>query len=462
MAYSVPPPHFSKVKVNTANMCNLPSQGGFSQQQAQIPHMPFTVPPPPLPPSLKPTINTYQQFPTSLSQTYVEQNLYSNIPDQFTSSPVQGSNYPFSSKISHFGSREYNHTSYSQVEIKTVDQTKSIQRLTDEKWLKDWLSRRDQSVSSFKKASKPIKVFEGKLCLQTCITLLQQLEVTHKVLSSECKSMSPTSWKSLMEDVEQKMNIVSTCLLEIQKPNTLDYLKKTLVKRQKKRQSQKRRREVHREIIAESHAKRQQLHRSIDIWLEDMQVAVEKAKTEESLKKEADTILSDVTRKKAEARRQVALLSALVKLRQLRVKSAASRGQHISVEGGIRFNKVADHLQKLWSNQLKEYNLEEQGLQVMLSEAVDERDQTRVLREKRALAQWEQVLFGRGKPDKPGFYLAAEQDLEAFINIRQAWDKFVAPTNIPMSSAIPIGWVLPTTASSSQWEAVLSSTRPVD
>lgn len=61
---------------------------------------------------------------------------------------------------------------------------------------------------------------------------------------------------------------------------------------------------------------------------------------EESLKVEADAVLSDVTYKKSEARRQLAMLSALEKLRQLRTQVASTRGEHVSLELSECFSSV--------------------------------------------------------------------------------------------------------------------------
>ncbi|CAG2053572.1 unnamed protein product [Timema podura] len=180
---------------------------------------------------------------------------------------------------------------------------------------------------------------------------------------------------------------------------------------------------------------------------------------EESLKVEADLVLLEVTRKKNEAKRQLSLLSSLLKLRQLRAKTWASRGQAVSFESGERFTKVIERLRKLWESELRECAVEEQGLRVMLEGVVEERNQKQVRRERQALAQWEQVLFGAKKRQQDQvdhFYTAAESDIESFVAIRKSWDKFLAAPGASMASTPPIGWVLPVYPSSEQWKAQLS------
>jgi hypothetical protein len=61
---------------------------------------------------------------------------------------------------------------------------------------------------------------------------------------------------------------------------------------------------------------------------------------DESLKHEADQVLSEVTRKKSEAQRQINMLAALQKLRRVRAQMATNRGEHVDAESGLRFVRV--------------------------------------------------------------------------------------------------------------------------
>ncbi|XP_049963224.1 programmed cell death protein 7-like [Schistocerca serialis cubense] len=226
-------------------------------------------------------------------------------------------------------------------------------------------------------------------------------------------------------------------------------LQVSLAKRKKKGKYQKRQRENWHLIKAEKQAERQKLHKEIDTWIENMQESVEKAKMEDSLKLEAD-----VTKRKAEARRQLALLSALARLRKLRIQMALGRGEKVSSELDACFSRVIDNLKSLWEEKMEEYALEEKGLRVRLTEAVDER---KIRYDRTVLAQWKRLLFGHNQADILSFYAAAERNIEDFLAIMCSWDKCLVPASAPMSSAIPIGWVLPTYPSSGAWEALLSS-----
>lgn len=62
------------------------------------------------------------------------------------------------------------------------------------------------------------------------------------------------------------------------------------------------------------------------------------------MKHEADQVLSEVTRKKSEAQRQINMLAALQKLRRIRAQITTNRGQHIDAESGLRFARVTGGL----------------------------------------------------------------------------------------------------------------------
>nr|CAD7437827.1 unnamed protein product [Timema bartmani] len=333
--------------------------------------------------------------------------------------------------------------------------------LSDDEWIYEWLAARKQHVlpQTPVKTLKNVKICEASKFFKTSIKLHKELESLHDQLLLECEIVNSDHWTKKWNEVEVKKAELQACLDKLSVPGVLDDLKVALIKRSKKRTYQKRRRARVKEEVAESHSKRQQLDIAINTWLEDMQESVEKAKREESLKVEADLVLLEVTRKKNEAKRQLSLLLSLLKLRQLRAKTWASRGQAVSFESGERFTKVIERLRKLWESELRECAVEEKGLRVMLEGVVEERNQKQVRRERQALAQWEQVLFGAKKRQQDQvdrFYTAAERDIESFVAIRKSWDKFLAAPGASMASTPPIGWVLPVYPSSEQWKAQLS------
>ena len=87
---------------------------------------------------------------------------------------------------------------------------------------------------------------------------------------------------------------------------------------------------------------------------------------EEEMQKDADSVLSEVTKKKSDARKQLTLISALVKLRNIRDQVATQRGEKPSLEDRRAFNVTTEKLVKMWENSMQTYSKEEQGLRLML------------------------------------------------------------------------------------------------
>lgn len=325
-------------------------------------------------------------------------------------------------------------------------------------WVKDWLQRRKttDTHSQQKQSAVPLKLFDARCMLKLCLAKLEELDSLQVDLKINCHDLSPSCWRKKWDHIKKVQAEISICLDNLHDPATLDALKMTLQKRKKKRLRERRQRALHKEALRESHIRRQQLHQNIDTWLKNMQELVEEAKRDESLKHEADQVLSEVTRKKSEAQRQINMLAALQKLRRVRAQMATHRGERVDAESGLRFVRVTEHLVKLWEDQLKGYEIEEQGLRVMLDEAVVERTKSEISQDKQILTEWKTLLFGK-QETYSSFYNAAEQDVDAFIAIRHSWDKFMASPGVVMSSSIPVGWVLPSNPSSEKWESLLTN-----
>lgn len=90
---------------------------------------------------------------------------------------------------------------------------------------------------------------------------------------------------------------------------------------------------------------------------------------EEAMQKDADSVLSEVTKKKSDARKQLSLIGALVKLRTVRDNVANHRGEKPSLEDKRAFSVTTEKLVKMWENSLQIYLKEEQGLRLMLGKS---------------------------------------------------------------------------------------------
>lgn len=179
------------------------------------------------------------------------------------------------------------------------------------------------------------------------------------------------------------------------------------------------------------------------------------------MKKEADSVLAEVTKKKSEARKQLSLLSSLIKLRNIREHMAVQRGENVSLEDRKAFAKVTEDLTRMWEKSQQVYLKEEQGLKVMLEQnAAEDSNTIRNEKEKKIAAEWTEVLFG-GKvvPSEAYWALtAAEKNFETFVEIRKSWDTFLVNNNDEEGSKIPVGWVLPTANARDDWKVYLQNT----
>lgn len=439
-----PPPVGVAPPASVPSCFNVPPPPFPQPPPASIHRLPPPPPPPPPlpPPALPPPLpfSAYPPFVTPAQQILNLQNNGNTSVHVHTAQHAQQSSC-FQIQTSSWIASQDN----LDVQIDGTTQ--------DEKWVKEFLCSRRQ-YQRCKPAQRKLKIFEAKNMLRKCLTILEELKLLHAKLSSRHDTANASDWQMEFKDVNKKRANLQEMLMQLSDPAILKMLQISLAKRKKKRKYQKRQRENWKLIKIEKQAERQKLHKEIDTWIENMQESVERAKMEESLKLEADSVLSDVTKRKAEARRQLALLSALARLRKLRIQVALGRGEKVSSELDACFSRVIDNLKSLWEEKMEEYSLEEKGLRVMLTEAVDER---KISYDRTVLAQWKRLLFGHHQADIHHFYTAAERNLEDFLTIRWSWDKCLAPASAPMSSAIPIGWVLPTNPSSGAWEALLSS-----
>lgn len=62
------------------------------------------------------------------------------------------------------------------------------------------------------------------------------------------------------------------------------------------------------------------------------------------MKKDADCVLAEVTKKKSDARKQLSLISSLTKLRFVRDQIATQRGEKVSLEDRQAFNIITGNL----------------------------------------------------------------------------------------------------------------------
>jgi len=279
--------------------------------------------------------------------------------------------------------------------------------------------------------------------------LIKQLENASRTLAVMMKTVKPAEWDQKCTEVESAKNELKNILSELNlNKGEFDSIKERCLKRSKKRERLKRQSERRRKQKEELKAKSRDLHFQIDNWQKEMQEEVERNQREEDLKREADAVLWEVRHKTAEGRRQVALLSALLELREVRAKQLQAAGTAVTTSQIDSFNTVIERLRKMWTKHLAGCQQEEQMLRRLLTDAAVQTDPVKSYK-RLVLQEWERVFFGDlGALDKG----PSRADL---IAIRREWDQFVVPRPSMVASCTPPGWVLPEPPSSDMWQTLL-------
>ncbi|XP_022919433.2 programmed cell death protein 7 [Onthophagus taurus] len=344
------------------------------------------------------------------------------------------------------------------------------QKTDDELFIETWLSKigkiqinLDSTINITqtqpKKVSQPlikspIKISSAKQSLKKCLEIIAKLEETQLELKSNVETMSTNDWKRKTVEIGNLKHEFTTLMAQFE-THSLKQLKRIVSKRSKKRLTQKSRKankKLERNLRLENHRK---AHKEIDDWLENMKDTVERAKAEENMKKDADCVLAEVTKKKSDARKQLSLISALIKLRMVRENICTQRGEKTSLEDKSAFNITTERLTNMWEDMSKVYAKEEQGLKVMLEKNASGDQLNGLKRSDQLIRDWERCIFGPKFVPNQAYYglTSAEKNMETFIAIRKSWDTFLDRGS--EGAKIPIGWVLPNENALDGWTKYL-------
>ncbi|XP_018324249.1 programmed cell death protein 7 [Agrilus planipennis] len=410
----------------------------------------------------------------------MENNYYSSTSsiNNKINSVASTSSSTFSSALVNYGTQAFseptvsnNYTvynnypsSYPNPPINTVESTAN--KSEDQLWVDTWLSQIGKSVLNVQqvhtidtaakvKVSPKIPIHVAKSSLRSCLLIIERLQGMQENLKENAETMSSSEWKKKTLEIGILKDHFSKFISQFENPEAIAFLKSRVHKRRKKRLNQKSRKVMERESDIQEAEERQKLHKKIDQWLESKKEEVERTKADENMKKDADCVLAEVTKKKSDARKQLSLISALVKLRSVRESVAVQQGQKVSPEDGQAFSKTAEQLTKTWEDSLKLYMKEEQGLRCMLEQsAAEDTIAAQVANERRIIQEWETTLFGPKVIPTPIYWglTCADKSLETFIAIRKSWDTFLTKHEDSEGSKIPVGWVLPDEDAPESWK----------
>lgn len=320
-------------------------------------------------------------------------------------------------------------------------------RKNDEQVIENFLKENEQTdeLSQKRDYCGALRISEVKSALISIHKLNKELELFTAELRSN-KSLPEPEWQEKLEICQGKKIEILNLLKKFRDKEFINNVKKELEKRKKKRLREKRKRAAWKIEKTVATEKRAQLHIEADIWIKNKQEVIEKEKQEENLRKDADMVLADVRAKRSDARKFLGILQELQNLRRVKVNVARARGEHLSSAADEAFNNIIVKLVEQWTALDREYSIEEQGLRLMLKTDNERKIEKQ---KKNTFDDWENVFFGRKLPTTDLF----QRDLQAFVTIRAAWDKFINYDG--EGSPIPIGWVVPDVPSSAAWQKYL-------
>ncbi|XP_072326696.1 programmed cell death protein 7 isoform X1 [Scyliorhinus torazame] len=338
----------------------------------------------------------------------------------------------------------------------------------DELWLTRFLSKRRSQPSMIKKPKSSLLVSEVKESVLSACKLVAELTTLCQKLRHNIENEAVWT-ESYLKAIE-----IKTALQEkLKMLNDSDYLsavKKKLERIKKKRSSIQRKKQEWLLEKQEEEARAAEREAKIDEWRMKCVRKVEEKKRERELKAAADSVLSEVRKKQADAKRLTDILRALEKLRKLRKEAAARKGVQPPPSADQTFEHHIERLRKLIKKRSELYDAEERALRVMLEGEQEEerkRENEKKLkkeREKLEKQQREMESMMFGDPELPSdhplqpfrqYYLQAEHSSHVLVQIRQEWDRYLVPEDHPDGSCIPQGWVFPHPPSTDTWATAL-------
>lgn len=274
--------------------------------------------------------------------------------------------------------------------------------------------------------------------------IIKSLEKDLEILKSRYNDEPEEKWNLLCEQINKKQTKLKILKISMNlTPSTLRLLRCKLNKRKKRRKLAKEKRL--------SQNKMPSKYEIAELHMQQLVQNAHKIEQEQILKKEADSVLSSVLQKKSAARNQINLLTAVLKLHSARLQSQ-NMTSHISSNTSVTgFRKIIEKLKTLWETQVKEYEIEENGLRIMLKESAVNAEDEECRKLKRTFGKWLNLIFGTTDFEKDQFY----SDIDQFIEIRRDWDKYVIQ-NLNEGSKIPPGWIVPKYNSNDSWSKFIN------
>ncbi|XP_042238975.1 programmed cell death protein 7-like isoform X2 [Homarus americanus] len=263
-------------------------------------------------------------------------------------------------------------------------------------------------------------------------------------------------WEDLAQQAEKIKLKLKQVIIGFQDDNFICSVQKLINQRRMKRKHVKRRKkeiQLEKEQIKKA---RQEEEEKIDAWREKLEVEAEEKRREKAIKAEADSILGEVRQKQNDTLRMQQLLEALITLRLTRINKGAAHGDVSTPQRDQRFASTIKGIGDVVRSQMKEYELEEQTLCVMMEESASHQScgagkKVKLLRREAVVKK---LLFGDYPPldeTTTQSFTSADDCLETLIKRRCDWDQFITDDDNPLASSVPLHWVNPPSHPTTHW-----------
>ncbi|XP_023942906.2 regulator of nonsense transcripts 3B-like [Bicyclus anynana] len=307
--------------------------------------------------------------------------------------------------------------------------------LSDQEYIKKFENRIPVTV---KKKINKFNISELHNKLHTLVLSLNDIKNQECMLSNNINTLSEEEWNSALNNIKENRDVIESVTAQLSS-SYLDMSRKLVAKRTAKRLRLKRLKEERKREKQEQIKELEERSRKIDENLQKIKDDIQRVKQEEEAKIQADILLKEVIKKKQDAKKSIAKLEALVKLRRARQNTARGRGQEVSDAEATYFQNSIERIKKLWEIKLLAYEKEEAESRAQMEQTNKQKDSSTLVEKevKRNLLKWRKALFGGDLYPQVDF----KGDMATFIDVRSHWDRYIDGSE--GSTPLPMGWVVP-------------------
>ncbi|XP_065911019.1 programmed cell death protein 7-like isoform X2 [Dysidea avara] len=186
-------------------------------------------------------------------------------------------------------------------------------------------------------------------------------------------------------------------------------------------------------------------HKKADEWLANKEAQKLKLKMEKEVKLSAANTLLEVETKQSDVLRYIKFVELLEQLKSHRQTMHHKSTDQSVLQADEKFQNTIQSLLEFLSSRKLEYEKERKALHVIMEEEVQDRIAAATA------SKPDQVLLQQ--PSLISQHPSTTHEVYALLHIRKQWDAFMSPIGTPL----PKDPLLPSTPSSSDWEAYLVS-----